>query len=54
MGKDNNQQTIILPEPIFVRLADANSDGSLKHTITIIQNHYHHTMREWEGVFPIE
>jgi len=53
-GKDNNQQTIILPEPIFAHLADADSDGSLEHVITIIQNHHHCTMWEWEGVFPIE
>jgi hypothetical protein len=45
---------IMLPEPIFIRVFDADSDGSLEHTITIIQNTHHSLMKEWEGTFPIE
>ena len=44
----------MLPEPIFIRVFDANSDGSLEHTITTIQNAHHTLMKEWEGTFPIK
>jgi RNase H-like domain found in reverse transcriptase/Reverse transcriptase (RNA-dependent DNA polymerase)/Integrase zinc binding domain/Chromo (CHRromatin Organisation MOdifier) domain len=53
-GKDDNQQMIMLPEPIFIRVFDADSDGSLEHTITVTQNTYRTLMEEWEGTFPIE
>jgi RNase H-like domain found in reverse transcriptase/Integrase zinc binding domain/Chromo (CHRromatin Organisation MOdifier) domain len=53
-GKDDNQRMTMLPEPIFIRVFDADSDGSLEHTITLIQNAHHALMKEWEGTFPIE
>jgi hypothetical protein len=45
---------VMLPKPIFVHIADADSDGSLEHFITIVQNNNHHLMKEWEGTFPIK
>jgi hypothetical protein len=54
MGKDDNQQMVMLPEPIFVNIADADSDGSLEHFITTIQNNNHCLMKDWESTFPIE
>jgi Integrase zinc binding domain/Chromo (CHRromatin Organisation MOdifier) domain len=45
---------VMLPEPIFIRVFDADSDGSLEHTITIVQNAHHTLMEEWESTFPIE
>jgi RNase H-like domain found in reverse transcriptase/Integrase zinc binding domain/Chromo (CHRromatin Organisation MOdifier) domain len=53
-GKDDNQQMVMLPEPIFIHVFDADSDGSLEHTITVIQNAHYTLMKEWEGIFPIE
>jgi RNase H-like domain found in reverse transcriptase/Integrase zinc binding domain/Chromo (CHRromatin Organisation MOdifier) domain len=53
-GKEDNQRMIMLPEPMFIRVFDADSDGSLEHTITIIQNAHQSLMKEWEGTFPIE
>jgi hypothetical protein len=53
-GKDDNQQMVMLPEPIFVHVADADSNDSLEHFITIVQNNNHHLMKEWESMFPIE
>jgi hypothetical protein len=44
----------MIPEAAFIRLAGPDSDGSIKHTITIIQNHNHTLMKEWEGTYPIE
>jgi hypothetical protein len=54
MGKDDNQQMVMLPEPIFVCVANADSKGSLEHFITIVQNNNHQLMKEWKGTFPIE
>jgi hypothetical protein len=54
MGKDDNQQMIMLPKPIFACIANADSDGLLEHFITIIQNNNHRLMKEWESTFPIE
>jgi hypothetical protein len=45
---------VMLPEPIFIRIFDADSDGSLEHTITTIQNAHRTLMKEWEGTFPIK
>jgi Integrase zinc binding domain len=45
---------IMLPEPIFIRVFNADSNGSLEHTITTIQNAHYTLMKEWEGTFPIE
>jgi hypothetical protein len=53
-GKNNNQQMIMIPETSFVNLASINSDGSIGHTITIIQNHNRSIMEEWEKTYPIE
>jgi RNase H-like domain found in reverse transcriptase len=53
-GKDNNQQMTMILEAAFIRLAGPNSDSSIKHTITIIQNHNHTLMKEWEGIYPIK
>jgi hypothetical protein len=53
-GKDNNQQITMIPEAAFIRLAGPDSDGSIEHTISIIQNHNHTLMEEWTGIYPIE
>jgi hypothetical protein len=53
-GKDDNQQMTMIPEAAFIRLAGPDSDGSIKHIITIIQNHNHALMKEWEGTYPIK
>jgi hypothetical protein len=53
-GKDDNQQMTMIPEAAFMRLAGPNSDGLIKHMITIIQNHNHTLMDEWEGIYPME
>jgi Integrase zinc binding domain len=44
----------MIPEAAFIRLAGPDSDGSIKHTATIIQNHNQPLMEEWERTFPIE
>jgi RNase H-like domain found in reverse transcriptase/Reverse transcriptase (RNA-dependent DNA polymerase)/Integrase zinc binding domain len=54
MGKNDNQQMIMLPEPLFICVADEDSLGSIEHFITIIQNNNRSLMKEWEGTFPIE
>jgi hypothetical protein len=41
-------------EAAFIRLAGPDSDRSIEHTITIIQNHNHVLMDEWERTYPIE
>jgi hypothetical protein len=45
---------VMLPKPIFAHVANADSEGSLEHFITIVQNNNHHLMKEWESTFPIE
>jgi hypothetical protein len=54
MGKNDNQQMIMLPEPLFIRVADEDSLRSIEHFITIVQNNNHSLMKEWEDMFPIE
>jgi Chromo (CHRromatin Organisation MOdifier) domain/Integrase zinc binding domain len=44
----------MIPEAAFIRLAGPDSDGSIEHTITIIQNHNRSLMEEWTGIYPIE
>jgi Integrase zinc binding domain len=44
----------MIPEAAFIRLAGPNSDGSIEHTIMIIQNHNRPLMEEWTGIYPIE
>jgi RNase H-like domain found in reverse transcriptase/Integrase zinc binding domain len=53
-GKDNNQQMTMIPEAAFIRLVGPDSNGSIKHTITIIQNHNCTLMEEWTGIYPIK
>jgi hypothetical protein len=45
--------TMIL-EAAFIRLAGPESDRSIEHTISIIQNHNRTIMEEWTGIYPIE
>jgi RNase H-like domain found in reverse transcriptase/Reverse transcriptase (RNA-dependent DNA polymerase) len=54
MGKNDNQQMIMLPEPLFICIADEDSLGSIEHFITIVQNNNRSLMEDWEGTFPIE
>jgi Integrase zinc binding domain len=54
MGKNDNQQTVMLPEPLFICVADEDSLGSIEHFITVVQNNNHSLMKEWENTFPIE
>jgi RNase H-like domain found in reverse transcriptase/Integrase zinc binding domain/Reverse transcriptase (RNA-dependent DNA polymerase) len=54
MGKNDNQQMVMLPEPLFIHVADKNSLDSIEHFITIIQNNNRSLMEEWENTFPIE
>jgi hypothetical protein len=54
MGKNDNQQMTMLPEPLFIHIADEDSLGSIEHFITIVQNNNHTLMKEWESTFPIE
>jgi hypothetical protein len=44
----------MIPEAAFIRLAGPDSDGSIEHTIMIIQNHNHTLMDEWTDTYPIE
>jgi Integrase zinc binding domain len=44
----------MIPEAAFIRLADPNSDRSIEHTITIIQNHNHALIDEWTGIYLIK
>jgi len=44
----------MIPEVAFIRLADPDSDGSIEHTIAIIQNHNCTLMNKWERTYPIE
>jgi Integrase zinc binding domain/Chromo (CHRromatin Organisation MOdifier) domain len=45
---------VLLPEPIFIRVFDTDSEGSLEHFITVVQNNQRALMKEWERTFPIE
>jgi Integrase zinc binding domain/Chromo (CHRromatin Organisation MOdifier) domain len=54
MGKNDNQQMVMLPEPLFICIADEDSPSSLEHFITIVQNNNQSLMKEWEDTFPIE
>jgi RNase H-like domain found in reverse transcriptase/Integrase zinc binding domain len=53
-GKNDNQQMIMLPKPLFIHVADKDSPGSVEHFITVIQNNNRTLMKEWESTFPIE
>jgi hypothetical protein len=53
-GKDDNQQMTMIPEVAFIRLAGPDSDGSIEHTISIIQNQNRTLMEEWTDIYPIE
>jgi RNase H-like domain found in reverse transcriptase/Reverse transcriptase (RNA-dependent DNA polymerase)/Integrase zinc binding domain/Chromo (CHRromatin Organisation MOdifier) domain len=53
-GKEDNQQMTMIPEAAFIRIMGPDSDGSIEHTITIVQNHNRSLMEEWTGIYPIE
>jgi RNase H-like domain found in reverse transcriptase len=53
-GKDDNQQMTMIPKAAFIRLTGPDSDGSIEHMITIIQNHNHALMEEWTNLYPIK
>jgi Integrase zinc binding domain len=44
----------MIPEAAFIRLAGPDSNRSIEHTITIIQNHNHTLMNKWERTYPIK
>jgi hypothetical protein len=44
----------MITKAAFIRLAGPDSDGSIEHMITIIQNHNCTLMKEWEEMYPIE
>jgi hypothetical protein len=44
----------MIPEVSFVNLGTLNSDSSIRHTISIIQNHNHMLMDKWTKTYPIE
>src|SRR6266545_2497071 len=46
-GKDDNQGVTLLPEPLFIKVADEDSPGSLEDHITIAQKHHQQTMNQW-------
>jgi hypothetical protein len=53
-GKDDDQHMTMIPNATFIRLVGPDSDGSIEHTISIIQNHNRTLMEEWMGIYPIE
>jgi RNase H-like domain found in reverse transcriptase/Reverse transcriptase (RNA-dependent DNA polymerase) len=53
-GKDDNQQMTMIPEAAFIRLFGPDSDGSIEHTISIVQNQNCTLMEEWTGIYPIK
>jgi RNase H-like domain found in reverse transcriptase/Integrase zinc binding domain len=53
-GKDDNQQMTMIPEAAFIRLVGPDSNGTIEHTIIIIQNHNHALMDKWTDTYPIE
>jgi Integrase zinc binding domain len=53
-GKDDNQQMTMIPEAAFIRLFGPDSDGSIEHTISIVQNQNCTLMEEWTGIYLIE
>jgi Integrase zinc binding domain len=44
----------MIPKAAFIRLFGPNSDGSIEHTISIVQNQNCTLMEEWTGIYPIE
>jgi hypothetical protein len=44
----------MIPEAAFIRLVGPDSNGSIEHTITTIQNHNHALMDEWVRTYPIK
>jgi Integrase zinc binding domain len=44
----------MIPEAAFIRLAGPDSEGSIKDTISIIQNQNRSLMEEWTNLYPIE
>ena len=44
----------MIPEAAFIRLFGPDSDGSIEHMISIIQNQNRTLMDEWTGIYLIE
>jgi hypothetical protein len=44
----------MIPEAAFIGLVGPDSEGSIEHTITIIQNQNRSLMEEWTNLYPIE
>jgi hypothetical protein len=44
----------MIPEAAFIRLFGPDSDGSIEHTISIVQSQNRTLMEEWTGIYPIE
>jgi hypothetical protein len=44
----------MIPEAAFIRLVGPDSVRSIKHTITITQNHNCALMDEWTSIYPIK
>jgi hypothetical protein len=44
----------MIPEAAFIRLFGPDSDGSIEHTISIVQNQNCTLMEEWTGIYLIE
>jgi hypothetical protein len=44
----------MIPEAAFIRLVGPDSEGSIEHMITTIQNHNRSLMEEWTDLYPIE
>jgi hypothetical protein len=44
----------MISEHAFIRVFDANSNGSLEHQITEVQKEHTSLMKQWEEMFPIK
>jgi Integrase zinc binding domain len=44
----------MIPKAAFIRLFRPDSDGSIEHMISIIQNQIRTLMEEWTGIYPIK
>jgi hypothetical protein len=45
---------MMIPKAAFIQLAGPDSDGSIEHTISIIQNQNCTLMEQWTGTYPIK
>src|SRR6266545_1698422 len=46
-GKDDNQGVTLLPEPLFIKVADEDSPRSLENHIMTAQEQHQQTMNQW-------